>query len=82
MRLHLRLLSRADCCLCETMKAVLDEAADAGWCSWEEVNVDRDQALRARYGADVPVLLFGDRVLFKHRVTRDALLAALRREKR
>ncbi len=74
---HIRLMSRQACCLCDDAKAVLQAAAADGLCSWEEVNVDCDKALLVRYGMDVPVLELNDCVLFKHRVDREALVAAL-----
>jgi len=80
MSTHVRLMSRKACCLCDQAKQVLRALAAEGLCSWEEVDVDRDKALLVRYGMDVPVLTLGDRVLLKHHVTRDGLLAALRRE--
>jgi len=74
---HIRLMSRRVCCLCDDAKLVVASLADAGLCSWETVDVDRDKALMVRYGMDVPVLVVGDRVLFKHRVTTDELKTAL-----
>jgi len=77
---HICLMSRQACCLCDEAKAVLASVAAEGLCSWEEVNVDRDKALLVRYGMDVPVLLLGERELFRHRVDREALVMALQQQ--
>jgi len=74
---HIRLMSRKVCCLCDDAKQVVAALADAGLCSWETIDVDRDKALLVRYGMDVPVLLTGDRLLFKHRVDADELTRVL-----
>jgi len=70
---HIRLMSRKVCCLCDDAKQVVATLADAGLCSWETVDVDRSKTLMVSYGMDVPVLLVGDRLLFKHRVDIDEL---------
>jgi len=76
---HIQLLSRRNCCLCDDAKTVLEMTAEQGLCSWETVDVDRDKALLVRYGLDVPVLLIDGDVLFRHRVSADALHATLAR---
>ena len=75
---HIRLMTRRDCCLCDEVKLLLREAAEKALCSWEAVDVDRDKALLVRFGTDVPVLMLGEEVLFKHRVTGSELQSALR----
>lgn len=70
-------MSRRICCLCDEAKAVVAAVAEQGLCSWEVVDVDRDKGLMVRYGLDVPVLLCDGKLLFKHRVTEEALTAAL-----
>ncbi len=77
---HIKLLTRRQCCLCDDAKSVLETAAGQGLCSWEQVDVDRDKALLVRYGMDVPVLMLDGRELFRHRVTIDALRSALQEQ--
>ena len=60
------LYSRGDCRLCEEMLAALRARMGAGF-PVEIVDVDRDPALKARYGEHVPVLMAGDTELFRHR---------------
>jgi len=50
------LYGRADCHLCELMAAELKRLG----VSFSKVDVDTDAALRARYGARVPVLTASD----------------------
>jgi thioredoxin reductase (NADPH) len=47
-------------------------AASAG-ASIEEIDVDSEPALEARWGEHVPVLLAGERELCRHRLDRAAL---------
>lgn len=70
---HVQVMSRRDCCLCEDAKAVVAAQAEAGRCSWEVVDVDRDKALLVRYGMDVPVILIDGEQAFMHRVSTEEL---------
>ena len=58
--LHLRLLSRTYCHLCHDMEVALAPLLSAVGASVEVVDVDEDEALEARWGELVPVLLHGD----------------------
>ena len=74
---HVQLLSRKQCCLCDGVRKVVEDAAAQGLCTWEKVDVDRDKALLLRYGNDVPVLLINGVKRFEHHVTPEALQQAL-----
>ncbi len=74
---HLQLLSRRQCCLCDDAKQVVADAARQGLCTWEMLDVDHDKALLVRYGNDVPVLLMDGEKLFEHRVPAEGLRQAL-----
>lgn len=76
--LHLQLLSRKHCCLCDEMKTVVDDLARSGLCTWEQIDVDRDKGLMLRYGQDVPVLMHDGKELFRHRVAPEELKQVLR----
>lgn len=71
------LMSRKACCLCEDAEAVLQALAARGLCAFDVVDVDQDLQLAVRFGADVPVLLMGDRVLMQHRIQPEELIALL-----
>ena len=78
--IRLTLYGRPDCHLCHEMRAVIDAVAQDVRFTLEEVDVDGDAALAARYGANVPVLAVNGRTAFKHRVDPRALRARLARE--
>jgi glutaredoxin len=78
--IRLTLYTRPDCHLCHEMRAVIDAVARDVPLTIEQVDVDRDQALAARYGAEVPVLAVNGRTAFKYRVDQRALRARLARE--
>jgi len=65
----LTLYTRADCPLCDEMKAELDRAGVADRYTLAVVDIDTDPDLVAAYGRSVPVLLIGDRTAFKGRMT-------------
>ncbi len=55
--LHLRLLSRPGCHLCERMRHVAEPVLAANGGSLTEVDVDSDPALAERWGNEIPVLV-------------------------
>ena len=54
------LLIRAYCHLCDQMRDALRPLAVAAGAPIDEIDVDSDPALEARFGERVPVLLLGD----------------------
>jgi hypothetical protein len=75
--LRLTLLVRAYCHLCDEMRAAVAPLAAAADVRLDELDIDRDPALEARWGESVPVLLAGERELCHHRLDREALAAYL-----
>ncbi|MEP6996606.1 MAG: glutaredoxin family protein [Betaproteobacteria bacterium] len=73
MALRLTLLVRAYCHLCDDMRAAL--AAHAAGVPVDELDVDADPALEARWGDKVPVLLAEGRELCHYRLDMSALSA-------
>ena len=73
------LYGRADCHLCDEMKAVVDEVRRDVALELTVVDVDTDPALVERYGLEVPVLLVDGRKAFKYRVDAAALRRRLAR---
>jgi hypothetical protein len=72
---QLTLLTRAYCHLCDEMRDALAPLAAAAGATIEEVDVDAQPALEARWGEHVPVLLAGERELCRYRLDRAALAA-------
>jgi hypothetical protein len=68
-----RLYSRPGCHLCDVMKAELGRARLSRRYELEEVDIDRDDDLRRRFGHSIPVLEIGGRVAFKGRLTASEL---------
>ena len=71
--MRLTLLTRAYCHLCDEMRAEVAPLAAAAAVPLDEIDVDGDPALEARWGDRVPVLLAGERELFCYRVDRAGL---------
>jgi hypothetical protein len=69
MSVKLLLYSRADCCLCEEMKAAIREVAAKMPLDLEEVDADSSPELKASFGDEVPLLFIDGRKAFKYRVT-------------
>ena len=82
MTVSVTLYTRADCCLCADMKALLDELADEVSFRLSEVDVDSDADLQARFGDNVPVLFVDGRKAFKYRAPAGALRRKLQRADR
>ena len=78
--IRLTLYGRAECHLCEEMRAVVEDVARDVPLLLEDVDVDGDPALVAAYGTEVPVLCVNGRRAFKYRVEAPALRARLARE--
>jgi hypothetical protein len=74
---RLTLLVRAYCHLCDEMRETVASLLAAAGGALQEIDVDTDPALEARWGERVPVLLDGERELCHYRVDRAALTAYL-----
>jgi hypothetical protein len=77
--IHLRLLSRPDCHLCEQMRREVDAVLEGQDHDWEIVNVDDDPDLVRRYGEEIPILFVNGRLFAKVRLPRLASGLRLRR---
>lgn len=71
-------MSRKACCLCDDAVRLINQLVDQNLCVLDIVDVDQDIRLAGRFGMDVPVLLFEDQVLMKHRVDPDELAVRLK----
>ena len=66
--LDVTLYTRPGCHLCDEAKAQIAPLLRRAGGRLQEVNIDADEILRARYNVDVPVLFLGARKVAKHRV--------------
>ena len=73
--MRVTLYTRANCPLCDKAK----EAIRASGMSpdLEEIDIDQDPALQARFSSDVPVIYVDGQEAFRHRVDPDAFAAYL-----
>lgn len=62
------LYTRAGCCLCDDAKAVILSSRKSIFFDYEEVDIDRDPAMRERYNDEVPVVAINGVKAFKYRV--------------
>ena len=65
------LYTRAGCHLCDEAKKVLMPLRDEFHFTFREVDIDSDEALRAWYGHDIPVIFLDGRKVAKHRLDRE-----------
>ena len=78
--LTLRLLTRAECGLCEEMLAELRSlGARVALPPLQILDVDSDPQLQRRYGLKIPVLLWGATPVCSHRLDATELLRLLQR---
>lgn len=76
---RLRLLSRADCGLCDEFMAQLAQLARVtALPDIELIDVDSDPELARRYGLDIPVLLLDEARVCGHHLDTGELLRLLR----
>jgi hypothetical protein len=74
---ELTLLTRAECHLCETMKTVVARVQQRHPLVLNEIDVSARPDLEREFGNDIPVLMSGDRIIARHRITTSQLTAAL-----
>ena len=69
MKAQVTLYSKPGCHLCEEMKAEISKANCAGLYELQEINIESDAELFARYRNDIPVLSINGVDAFKHRLS-------------
>lgn len=71
------LYTRAGCHLCDEVKAHIERARRTAEFELEEIDIDADPELRARYNEEVPVVAINGRKAFKYRLDERAFLKKL-----
>jgi glutaredoxin len=69
MKAQVTLYSKPGCHLCEEMKAEISKANCAGLYELQEINIESDAELFARYRNDIPVLSINGVEVFKYRLS-------------
>ena len=77
---QLTLLTRNSCQLCESMKTVVAHVGRAHPLSLTEIDIGTRPDLEEQFGTQIPVLLRGDQVIARYRVSTSQLSAALERK--
>lgn len=65
---HVIIYSRPGCHLCDEAKAAIQNAGCSESFSLEEVNIESDEALLAKYRYDIPVVTIDGVEAFRHRL--------------
>lgn len=65
---HVTVYSRPGCHLCDEAKAAIESAGCDDAFTLEEVNIDEDPELGARYRYDIPVIAINGVPTFMHRI--------------
>jgi glutaredoxin len=66
---HVTLYTRSGCHLCEQAKNEMLAAGCTDHYTLEEIDIDADPSLRARYGFEIPVVTINGVVAFKYCLT-------------
>lgn len=66
---HVIIYSRPGCHLCEEAKQAIESAQCANEYTLEEINIESEAALLARYRFDIPVITIDGQEAFRHRLT-------------
>ena len=74
---QLTLLTRMGCHLCDVMKSVVARASERRPLELREVDVSTNRELEQRFGHEIPVLLSGETVIARYRVSVTELLERL-----
>lgn len=72
------LYSKPGCHLCEELRTLLDDLQPELGFTLEEINIEQDEALFAKYRHDIPVLLADGKEIGRGRVDELALVRNLK----
>ena len=70
-KVHVVLYTKPGCGLCEEMKEAMQRAGVDDLYTLQEVDIEKDAELYARYRYDIPVLLIDGVEAFRHRLSAD-----------
>ena len=74
---ELTLYTRPGCHLCDIMKSVIVQVGLKHPIGLTEINISSQPDLEDKFSNDIPVLLCGDRVLARHRISISQLITQL-----
>ena len=73
--------SRPGCHLCEEAKHAIEAARCPDEYTLVEINIESDPELLRRYQYDIPVITINGAEAFRHRLTAEAFLQRLKKDK-
>ena len=79
MKTQVIIYTRPGCHLCEEAKEAMRAAGCGGEYTLDEINIENDPELLARYKDDIPVITFNGVEAFRHRVQPDEFAKVLMR---
>ena len=79
--IRLTLLTRPNCHLCDQMKEIIWQTQQSFTFLLHELDITSRKDLETKYGTEIPVLMYGTRVVARTRVTAKKLGEQLRRLK-
>jgi len=79
---RLTLYSKPGCHLCEALRTLLDELQPEFGFALDEINIQEDETLFARYRYDIPVLLVDGREIGRGRLDEVRIVRELRTRRR
>jgi len=74
---QLTLLTRNGCHLCESMKTIVADVGRTHPLALTEIDIGTRPDLEEQFGTQIPVLLKGNQVIARYRVSTSQLIAAL-----
>jgi glutaredoxin len=66
--IHVEIFTRPDCHLCDDAKAVIERVKQRYPFDLKITNIEKDSALEAAYGSEIPVITINGNKAFKYRV--------------
>ncbi len=70
---ELLIYSKPECHLCDEMKEVIKAVSENRRIELEEIDITSDRELEMEFSEDIPVLVYGETILARHRITEKAL---------
>jgi glutaredoxin len=71
--MKIKILSKADCHLCDEAKQTIERATNRLPIEIEVIDIEKDAELFNQYRYDIPVIFLDERKIFKHRVDEQKL---------
>lgn len=71
--IELLIYSKPECRLCDEMKAVIKAVSENRRIELKEIDITSDRELEMEFSGDIPVLVYGETIVARHRITEKTL---------